>query len=612
MTRPVISSFLRQNDVRKIGAQRKRQPSTQYFRTGLHETRTNCAHRSSKRSIGKRRQPCSPQPRTDDYGARFGPQISKINGPQGVPLQDQPNRLQNRQLLSDDLTVHSMLLNGCGNSSIPSVKKRKTWSALSQKVNTNSTPTPAGPGKGGEAATAPSTLIPLNEARCLSSFDLVLQRSSSRLRKARSTCTRQPNPSKLENRTEEVLNGNINREAGLPQYNSRSPLASEAFVDGQYVSPVRQGRPDDQQAAEQTKGTGELSINRCAREYRFTIDEQVELELRSNTTGTLCSDPTETRMRSAGSSHVSRQEGIAPVGMATGPYGDASYACIAPELASTRYDIQRRQVYTSDLEERATKSFSASLRPHAEATDFSFATCHDSDSEDWLGCIFPDNMRQGQSEFTFGSAPQICPRDQNKNSPHLRPANNTNEPTNLLHQPGSSTIIQPLDTASNFPSMRNSTIFTPGPSVSCSKPEFLAQASPMECYFDKRVENTSMYNSIAGDEFSSGILPTENIWDKIEKCNTPFPTQGQRNVPPKRKASNLSEPDCFVQRPPRTFEPRKKQRTTHEYTLAFSPPVALPNIWTNMIASNHVQLWPAGSNSKQINDCSSMSMASSH
>ena len=557
MTRPVVSYLLRHNSGGKIGRPRKRQPSTKYSGTGL-QTSTTHDPRSLEPSTGEPCQTRTAPSQGNDRGARFRSQISRNKHSPAVPPQDRPNTPQSREVRSDEPSDCSMLLDRSGNGSIPSAKKQKTWS-LSWIVNPHSTPVKSG--KQSEPARAPSTLIPLNEARSLGSFDKVLERSSPSLRKVYSTYLRQPNPAKLNRSTSQILTIDVNHENGRPQNNSSSPLASEAFVHDRHVSPSRQGRLDFQQAVERPRGTGESST-RFVREHRFTIDEQVELELRSNTSSSSHNDPMGIRMRSAGNSHVSYRREISPVEMTADLCNNRSYPCIASQVASDGYGAERPHASTSEIEERVTQSFlPASLRPHTEKPDAYFANCYDSDSEAWLGFIFPDNMNQSQTEFSFGSAPPICPRDQNEGSPHLIPDNNTRD--SLLGQQSSGAFNQSLDTTPNFPTIRNSMIFTPWPTVPCSRPVSQTYTSPAECYFDEQVKNTSMYNH-AEDEWASGRLPTEHLWHGIEPCNTLFPNQGQLKFPSKRKASNISESDCLVTAP-RGFEPRKKQRSTFEH-----------------------------------------------
>ncbi|KEF55302.1 uncharacterized protein A1O9_08956 [Exophiala aquamarina CBS 119918] len=571
MTRPVISSLLGQNDTGEIGRQRRRQPSIHYSRAGPQDTSTSHARQNSQRGIGKGHQTFSTTLQRDDYGVRFGSKVSNSQDTQAFAPQDRPTRPQNRQLLSDDLSDHSMLLDRCGNIAVPSVNKQKTWSILSPRDNARSTPT--GTGKRSGPAKSPSTLIPLNEARHLSSFDLVHQRSAPSLRKVRSTSTPQPTPARLDHSTEEVLNSSINRQADLSRNDSTSSPASEAFADGQYISPLLQERIDNEQAPEQTKGTDASPRNSCLREYRFTIDEQVELELMSNTTGTLCSDPVGTRTRSVEVSHVGCAQGTPPTGTAAGPCnkGAGARARIAPELASDRHKVERPQVYTAALEERAAKPLSPpSLWLHAEVTDLSFASCYDSDSEAWLGYIFPDNMHHDQSGFFFGNAPQICPRDQKKSPPHHQRAENANGLTKLFHQHDSRAMSQPHVTASTVSSTNDTMIFAPGPSVPCSRMDFPTEASPVEGYFTKKVENRSMYNSPARDEWGSGILATTHVWHEIEPVNT-FPTQVQPKFPPKRKASDVSQSKWFPQTATDDFEPRERQRGSHEHTPKVMP-----------------------------------------
>jgi hypothetical protein len=411
----------------------------------------------------------------------------------------------------------------------------------------------------------PLKLIPLNKARDLASFDLVLQRSSSVLGTKCWTSTPQQNPVMLDHRTKGTPTGSRKHLAIFHPCNSSSLPASEAFVDSQYGAPELQGGLDSCQISAQTSDIDESTTNSWVREHRFTIDEQVELEIMNNNMSALFSQPLYASMRSAGCSSDNSRRGSSAVAMTGGHYDEAPCARTTPGRASPTYDSDHQQVSSFAVKEHATECFSpASNLDYAEGTEVPLGTCHEDDSEAWLRYVFPDDMLHHQSRFFFGSAPEICPRDQKKDSPNVTPVHNTNGPAKLHHQESSSIISKVPDTGLPLTLTRNTTMFAPTPQVMCPRTDSLAQPSPMEGYFDEQLTNTLMYKNNAGGECSSGSLPTENLWPQIKSISTPFRTQEQSIIPLKRKANDMSEPECSARPANKYFEPWKKQRSAHD------------------------------------------------
>lgn len=556
------SSLPSQNQVEKIG--RRRKTGSHPWRTSTSRKRMRHTHQESEPSSKKSQHPYNPRSPAGAFSARLGSTMSQSQGTQPISLQAQQCRPQSRQLLSDNLSRNSMLLNRCGLVPIASPEKQRTQSILSQsQLDIQSTPT--GPGERGEGAAVPLTHIPLNKARDLASFDLVLQRSSSFVRTRSLTSTPQQSPGILDHRTEGTPPSSRNHAAAFHHSNSSSPPVSEAFVDSQYGLPVLQGCIETHQISGQTSDMDETRTNSCVRGHRFTIDEQVELETMNNNMGTLFGQPLHARMESAGCSSVNSRRVSSPIAMTGGRQDEAPGARVTPLRASDKYDSEHQQVCSFAAKDQPRELFPlASNLDYAEGTDFSLAPCHEDDSEAWLKYVFPDDMLHHQSRFFFGSAPEICPRDQKKDSPHFMPVHNTNEPAKPHHRDSSSIISNAPDDGLTLTSTRNTAMLTPGPQATCLRTDSLTQPTPTEGYLGQ-LANTLMYNNNAGGEWSLGSLPTQSLRHQVKAGSTQSRTQEQSIVPSKRKANDISEPEYSARPVRKYFERRQKQWSRHDH-----------------------------------------------
>lgn len=561
MTRPLASSLPRQNQVGKIGRRQKRGFHPRWATTSRRST--SHTHQKSKLSIEKNQHPYSPRSRAGEFSVRLGSKISQSQGTQAVSLKDQQYQPRSRRLLSDSLSENSMLLDRCGIIPIASPEKQSIRSVSSQRQpNIRSTST--GPRKGAADAAVPLRLIPLNKARDLNSFDLVLQRSSSVSRTNFLTSTPQQNLVVHTHRTEGTPTSRRNNAAVFHHQGHSSPPATETFLDHHYGLPVPQRGLVTPQILGQTSDMDESQTNSCVPEHRFTIDEQVELETISNNMSPFFSRPVYGRMRPAGCSPVHSRRGSSPVAMTGAHFKEASCARVTPVRASDRFDSGHQEAHSFVVTEQATECFSpATDLDYAQGTDPSLVACHEGDSEAWLRYVFPDDILHHQSKFFFANAPELCPRNQKKDSPHVMSPHNNNGPAKLHHRNSSSIMSKGPNTDFTMNSARNTNMSSPVPQAPCPRTDCLTQPSPMEGYFNEQLANTFMFKNNVGGDWSSGSLPNENLGRQTKSNSALFQTQEESIVPLKMKANDSSKSEYSTQPANKYFKHREKQRSIY-------------------------------------------------
>ncbi|KAK5062893.1 hypothetical protein LTR84_004969 [Exophiala bonariae] len=295
-----------------------------------------------------------------------------------------------------------------------------THSILPQVNNTPSSPPILQ--KCDEAVAVSSSLIPLNEARNLSSFDLVLQKSASIQRTTSSTSKQHPNSIQgVNHKARCTSNSSMNGARTEHQNIVSSPPRFEAFARSIYRSVGQQQDLENQSISGFARAINGSSTHSRIEEHRFTIDEQVELETTSKKGGSLLAENSDGYVRSAFGGLFDSESGFSFVPMTSENYSDSWCPYNLDERHSDgsdqRCNIKGQKDCHFDLTEQAvSEPFITSNLGNFGSTAFSFATRPGDDGEPWLGQMISSNSNAHYSDFVFGVAPQICPRDSAKHS----------------------------------------------------------------------------------------------------------------------------------------------------------------------------------------------------
>lgn len=572
MTRPVIPFFVRQTRPRKPTKRQKGESSPQSMWTSPQVTKPGHVHQRPTHSTETYPRPSSPHTPPGHCSIGTSSKDPHSQDTQALPLQAGKHPSQRRQFSSDGLSEHSKISDRSENK-IPSTTRQRhmTRSTLSQRLSTH--PTPSIPRKRNQTAAVPLKLIPLNEARGISSFDLFLQRSSSVPRpistpKLLSECTI------LDFRARGASISGRNHATGLHQKNSSSPPEPESSVVGnQHESAMRQPGFGNQQASGRTVGVDGIPTSWYLQEPRFTLDEQVELESKGHEMGFKRSEPSDVRVRSACGSLADSERRVSPSGIASSNCNATSYMRAIKALQSDRYDdiygvdvdinVEGHQDWTfpPKAKDETMKELSpASYMGNARSTELSFATCHDGDSEAWPGPMISSDLLPHENGFSFGVAPPICPRDQPKDSIHRMPAYDTDELAMLRHWDSSSIIGEPPGGLFSFMPTGNAGMFASVPRSQCSTKELSMKPTLMDCYHEKPLAS----GSYAGGVWASESLSGDNIWKENQSISTPIRPQPRPIVGLKRKADAMSETVSTTPTPSKYFETRENHWLTHE------------------------------------------------
>lgn len=570
MARPVIPFLVRQTGSGKPTKRQKRKSSPQPMWTSPQVTSSRHIRLRPTHSTETYPRPSSPPPPSGHCSIGSSSKDPHSQDTQALPLQGGKYRSQRRHLSSDALSEHSKVSDWSA-SNIPNItrKRHMTRSILSQRFNTH--PTPPVPRKRDQVAPVPLKLIPLNEARGISSFDLLLQRSSSVARadstpKLISECTI------FDLRARGASISGKNHAVAFHQKTSSSPPQSEASVGNQHESAMRQPGFGNQQASGPTFSGDGIPTSCYFQEPRFTIDEQVELELKGHEMGFKRSEPSDVGVRSACGSLTDSDRKLRPNGITSRNCNAISYLRAIKALQSDRYDDtygvdadgEGHQEYAFPPKDQPTKELSpASNLDTARSTEFSFATYHDGNNEAWPGPMMSSDLIPHENGFSFGVAPPICPRDQPKDSIHLMPAYDTDELAMLQRWDSSSIIGEPAGGVFSFMPTGNTGLFASLPRSQCLTRDISTRPDLMDCYY----ENPLVSGSYARGVWASESLSGENLWKEIQSIRTPIRTQQRPIVGLKRKADAMSETVSATQTPSKYFEPRENYWLTYEPLL---------------------------------------------